>query len=144
MNRSIYLILGVLLATLLLVPGAMASIVTVQAENYAAYGGGPAETQYFPSVSSYALCYIKANEWTQYNVYSSAAGTASLSAYIATVDPRTVKIYVNGIYQKTLSIADTNSWTSFVQRSTTINLKAGTNTIRFIYSGPMNFDRFIV
>jgi PKD repeat protein len=144
MNRNLYLLLGAMLASLLFVPAAMGTSVTVQAESYSSYGGGPAETEYFASVSSSALCNIRANEWTQYTVTSPGAGTVPLTAYIAANDARTVKIYVNGVLQRTLSVSDTNSWTNFVARSTTVTLRAGANTIRFLYSGPMNFDRFRV
>ncbi|HUR02242.1 MAG TPA: carbohydrate-binding protein, partial [Nonomuraea sp.] len=74
-----------------------------------------------------------ANAYAQFTVNASAAGTATLGVRFAngTTTSRPTALIVNGTTVQSLSYEGTGAWNTWVTKTLTVNLNAGSNTIRF-------------
>jgi hypothetical protein len=73
------------------------------------------------------------NAFAQVTVTASAAGSATLGVRFAngTTASRAASLIVNGATTQSVSFEGTGAWTTWVTKTLTVNLNAGSNTIRF-------------
>lgn len=69
-------------------------------------------------------------EFLTYTVNVSSAGSYTLRLWAASLDNPTAGVIVNGGGVQSLPIGNTGGWTNFAERSMTVSLNAGNNTIR--------------
>ncbi|GLI02575.1 carbohydrate-binding protein [Phytohabitans aurantiacus] len=73
------------------------------------------------------------NAFAQVTATASAAGTATLGVRFAngTTSARAASLIVNGATTQSVSFEGTGAWNTWVTKTLTVNLNAGSNTIRF-------------
>ena len=91
----------------------------------------------------YTLAYIRDTEWTQYTVTVQQAGDYRVGLRAAAWNgPRTVRVLAGTTEIGTVTVPLTGSSTTFATATTTVRLAAGTQALRFAYTGDgMNLDR---
>ncbi|RAS62227.1 endoglucanase [Lentzea atacamensis] len=149
MARSLFLVLPAALA--LAVPAvAVAAPVQYQAEN-ATVSNGLVESNHSGFTGTGFVNYDnEVGSYVEFTVSSPSAGPATLTFRFAngTTANRPMDIAVNGsLAADELSFPGTGAWTSWQTRTTTVNLNAGTNTIKATATtsnGGPNVDRLDV
>jgi endoglucanase len=147
--RSLFLVLPAALA--LAVPAvAVAAPVQYQAES-ATISNGLVESNHAGFTGSGFVNYDnEVGSYVEFAVTSPSAGQATLTFRFAngTTANRPMDVSVNGsLAADELSFPGTGAWTTWTTRTTTVNLNAGTNTIRTVATtanGGPNLDRLDV
>ncbi|GGM14232.1 silent information regulator protein Sir2 [Streptomyces fumigatiscleroticus] len=127
--------LGLLTGTLVAVSGTTAQAATTryEAESSPAVCTGVIETEWAGySGSGFCDGTNKTGAYAQFTVNASAAGTATLKVRFAngTTTARPAALIVNGATAQTPSFEGTGAWTTWVTKTLTVQLNAGSNTIR--------------
>lgn len=78
--------------------------------------------------------------YVEYQVTAASAGTYQLALGLASASNASMNISVNGSYQASLNIPATGSWDSYVTRTQSIQLAAGTNTIRLASTNSTQYN----
>ncbi len=91
----------------------------------------------------YTLAYIRDTEWTRYTATVQQAGDYTVTLRAAAWNgPRTVRILADTTEIGAVTLPQTTSSTDFTTATTTVHLAAGTQALRFTYSGDgTNLDR---
>ncbi len=84
--------------------------------------------------SGFANTTNAANQGVNWRI-STGSGNYTLTFRFASVDSRPAQLLVNGSVVTSLDFASTGAWTSWGEVSTTINLSAGTHTLRLNATG---------
>lgn len=86
-------------------------------------------------------------QYSEINPYEHSAGTYKLTIrYSAATGTATRDLYVNGVYEGSLSFAGTSSWSDWQTLSVNIPLNAGVNTIEVDNPGTvyLNIDKYML
>ena len=84
----------------------------------------------------YTLAYIRDTEWTRYTVTVQQAGDYRVGLRAAAWNgPRTVRILAGTTEIGAVTVPQTASSTDFTTATTTVHLAAGTQALRFAYTG---------
>ena len=114
---------------------------TVAGNQGGAYRADDVDIESIPG--GYALAYIRDTEWTQYTVTVQETGNYLVGLHAAAWNgPRTVRILKGSTEIGNVTIPVTGSTSSFETVSTTVHLVAGSQELRFAFTGDgMNLDR---
>jgi len=83
--------------------------------------------------------YIENNDYAEYNVNVANAGLYTLEMRLASnTNGGDITMQVNGRDLASLSVGDTGGWQSWVTVSTEVNLDAGDQTLRFLFTDPIS------
>jgi len=123
------------LAVLVAMPASTASAAPVryEAENSPAVCTGTIDTNWSGfSGSGFCNATNATGAFLQFTVSASAAGSATLGVRFAngTTTARAASLIVNGSTVQSLSFEGTGAWNTWVTKSVTANVNAGSNTIR--------------
>ncbi|MFJ9173269.1 carbohydrate-binding protein [Streptomyces sp. NPDC102360] len=126
---------GLLAGALVALSGSSAQAATVryQAETSPAVCTGAVETEWSGYTGSgYCNATNASGAYAQLTVDSPAAGTATLTVRYAngTTTSRATDIVVNGATAASTTFAGTGAWTTWATKTVTVQVKAGSNTIR--------------
>lgn len=136
--RSLPLIAGFALAASVLVPSTAAAATTrYEAETSPAVCTGTIDSDW-PGFSGSGFCNgtNATNAYAQFSV-NATAGTATLAVRFAngTTTSRPASLIVNGTTVQSPTFEGTGTWDTWVTRTLTVTLNAGTNTIRLNPTG---------
>lgn len=131
---------GLLAGALVALSGTTAQAATTryQAETAPAVCTGVVETEWSGYTGSgYCNATNASGAYAQVTVDSPAAGTATLAIRYAngTTTARATNIVVNGATAASTSFAGTGAWTTWATKTVTVQLKAGSNTVRLDPTG---------
>jgi len=108
---------------------------TIQAEDAVVGGGASANTS---NVGNYGTGYVNfppTGGFTEFTVQGCTAGRYTLEyRHALGADTRSADLFVNGIKQ-TITVTSSGSWSTYKTQTMTINLNAGTNTIKIVSTG---------
>lgn len=105
----------------------------VEAENYNKMSGILLELT--SDVSGFAnVGYIDANDWMEYGIDVTEAGTYNLSVRAASTQAAALQIAVNGSFLRAYSIANTNGWQNWQTFTMPVTLAEGKQTVRITAS----------
>ncbi|WP_425837036.1 carbohydrate-binding protein [Streptomyces fractus] len=126
---------GLLAGALVALSGSSAQAATTryQAETSPAVCTGVTETEWSGYTGSgYCNATNATGAYAQFTVDSPAAGTATVTVRYAngTTTARATDIVVNGSTAASTSFAGTGAWTTWATKTVTVQVKAGSNTIR--------------
>ena len=82
--------------------------------------------------------FIENNDYAEYNVNVSTAGVYTLEMRLASRnDGGDITVQINGNDRASLSVGSTGGWQNWVTVSTQVNLDAGDQTLRFLFTDPV-------
>ncbi len=114
-------------------PTAVALPGTVQAENYSAMSGIQTETC---SEGGLNVGYIESGDWMDYLVNPSSTGSYTLSFRVASTGTTgAFQIKSGSTVLATVIVPNTGGWQNWTTVSTTVNLNAGSQTVRLQATG---------
>jgi len=117
----------------------LATVQRIEAEDYVAMNGVQTETTTDVD-GGLNVGYIDAGDWMDYTVTVPTAGSYTINFRVAS-EPGSAaaQVWVGGVVVTTVNIAPTGGWQSWITLSRTVNLSAGTQTIR-LYSPAQNWN----
>ena len=137
-SRSLFLVAGTALVAGLLIPGsAAAATVRHEAETSPAVCTGSIDSDWSGfSGSGFCNGTNATNAHAQFTV-NAAAGTATVAVRFAngTTSSRPTDLVVNGTAVQSVTFEGTGTWDTWVTKTLTVNMNAGSNTIRLNPTG---------
>jgi pectate disaccharide-lyase len=125
-------------AALVALNAAHAQSVRLEAENSPATCDGTIDSDH-AGFSGSGFCNSRnaTGAFAQFSVSAGASGTATLAVRFAngTTSARAASVVVNGSVVQSTSFEATGAWTNWVTKSLTVQVGAGSNTIRFTATG---------
>lgn len=119
---------------------AASSKITVEGESYTANNGVFSETC---SEGGQNVGAIDANDWMDYSVNIPTTGSYTLEYRTAGYNTANVTMKQNGTQVSSINVSPTGAWQTYTTTSTTVNLTAGTQTIRITTTnGGFNLNWF--
>jgi len=83
--------------------------------------------------------YIENNDYAEYNVNVPSAGVYTLEMRLASnTNGGDISLQINGNNRASLSVGDTGGWQEWVTVSTEVDLDAGDQTLRFLFTDPIS------
>lgn len=93
----------------------------------------------------YAVGWIDATEWLEYTVNVAYTGTFDIDFVVASPDGTgEIQLQVDDEILATMLAPNTGDWGVYDTASTKISLIAGTQEIRLVFSGALNFDKLTI
>ena len=110
----------------------------IEAENYSSQSGIRAEpTRDIGGGQN--IGFIENNDYAEYNVNVETAGTYTLEMRLASRnDGGDITMQINGNDRANLSVGSTGGWQNWVTVDTEVNLDAGNQTLRFLFTDPVS------
>lgn len=106
----------------------------VEAESYTAMSG--VQTQETDDDDTLNVGWIDTNDWMDYTIDIPTAGTYTIDLRVASPNNgATVECQINGTTISTVAIPNTGGWQSWTTVTQSINLSAGTQTLRLFSTG---------
>ena len=110
----------------------------IEAENYSSQSGIQVE----PTTDiggGQNIGFIENNDYAEYNVNVETAGTYTLEMRLASRnDGGDITMQINGNDRANLSVGTTGGWQNWVTVDTQVNLDAGEQTLRFLFTDPVS------
>lgn len=124
---------------------------TIQAEDFSATGGAFGGFQIYTVNGVTATNFNQTGDWVEYTVEIPQSGDYQVEYFMGTaVTGAAVELILDGVSQRTDQVPNNGNWDAFVSLNAgnSINLSAGTHTIRLLGAGThgweWNMDRFVL